>query len=235
MAFLIRKFEQCSSLGEELKARRLTAHLTLSEVSAMTHLRRSYLEAFERGTYNEFPDPVYARHFLRAYVRALHADEHYFLERFDEERTTCDYNANARLPRKKARFISFFTTTSLWKWIGVSCVLVSLSLYFGHQIHRIIRPPELVILEPKEGEVIRRSLVTVRGISTDFTRLLVNGSPVLPSANGTFEADVPLAQGVNIITIEGNKRYSRTATLERRVILENEKNQTAHAQKNPMP
>ena len=227
MPFLIRKFEQKQTLGEELKARRLSAHLTLSEVVAATHLKRAYIEAFERGTYNEFPDPVYTRHFLRAYVRALHADEHYFLERYDEEKTTCDLTLASRMPRKKTKFISFFQTTRLWKWFGAVTVVACLGLYLGNQILRIVSPPNLVILEPKEGEITRSAIVVVKGTSTDKANLQVNGIPVLPSIDGTFETEVPLASGVNTITIESSKRYSRTATLERHVILESGRNETA--------
>ena len=47
---------------------------------------------------------------------------------------------------------------------------------------------------------------------------------VLPAKDGSFDTEVILERGLNVITIEGSKRYSRTTTVHRRVILEKDQN-----------
>mgnify|MGYP001569927712 FL=1 len=70
MAFVIRKFDYSESLGEKLRAIRKSAGLTLSEMAAKTKIQKSFLQAFEMGNYAKLPDPIYARNYLKVYVRA---------------------------------------------------------------------------------------------------------------------------------------------------------------------
>ena len=51
-------------------------------------------------------------------------------------------------------------------------------------------------------------------------RIKVNGETVLPSKDGTFEATIMLERGLNIIAVEGKKRYSRPATIYRMVVFD---------------
>ena len=100
MSFVIRTFDYSETLGVKLKALRRSANFTLTEMASRTKIQKSFLKALEEGRYSELPDPVYTRNFLRIYVRALEANETYFLEQFESECGTCDFMKNARLPRR---------------------------------------------------------------------------------------------------------------------------------------
>ncbi len=61
------------------------------------------------------------------------------------------------------------------------------------------------------------------GKADDGAQVVINGERVLMLADGYFEKEVVLERGLNVITVEGSKRYSKSAVTRRRVILEQPK------------
>ncbi|MBI4435668.1 helix-turn-helix domain-containing protein [Candidatus Uhrbacteria bacterium] len=219
MAFVIRKFDYSESLGEKLKAIRKSAGLTLSELSATTKIRKAFLQAFETGNYAKLPDPIYARNFLRVYVRALGGDVEYFLQQFETECGTCDFTKNIRLPRARARALQFLVASRFIKIFALSFVGLAIVAYLGMQVRSILSPPDLLVFSPMDGIKTDEALIIVTGQAQEGARVQVNGMDVLLEQDGTFEVDVALERGLNVIAIESTKRYSKPATEYRRVVL----------------
>lgn len=219
MAFVIRKFDYSESLGEKLKTIRKSAGLTLSEMATKTKIRKTFLQAFEAGQFAKLPDPIYARNFLKVYVRALGGDTAYFLEQFEAECGTCDFTKNARLPRARARTFQFLVASRFVKVFALSLVGIAIVGYLGIQVRAIISPPELMVFAPSDGILTQEALISVTGQAQEGARVQVNGVDVLLSKDGTFEVDVALERGLNVIAIESTKRYSKPATEYRRVVL----------------
>lgn len=219
MTFVIRKFDHAESLGEKLKLIRATAGLTLSELAAKTKIRKRFLQAFEAGAYNKLPDLLYARNYLKIYVRALGGDVEYFLEQFEAECGTCDFTKGARLPRKRLHALQFLVASHYVKIFALLLVSLSIVGYLGLQIRTIISPPALVVYSPSDGIQTQEALIRVTGLAQEEAIVRVNGSNVLQSKDGMFEVEVALERGLNVITIESSKRYSKTTTQYRRVVL----------------
>lgn len=219
MAFVIRKFDYSESLGEKLKAIRKSAGLTLSEMAAKTKIQKSFLQALEVGNYTKLPDPIYARNYLKVYVRALGGDVGYFVEQFEDECGTCDFTKNARLPRARARALQFLVASRLVKVFSLSLIGLMIVGYLGFQVRAIVSPPELLVFAPADGIKTQEALITVTGQAQEGSQVRVNGVDVLLSQDGTFEVDVALERGLNVIAIESQKRYSKSATEYRRVVL----------------
>lgn len=228
MAFVIRKFDYAESLGEKLKVIRHSAGLTLSEMATKTKIRKAFLKAFEEGDFAKLPDPIYTRNFLKIYVRALGGDEEYFVQQFELECGTCDFTKNARLPRERARPLQFLVASRFIQIFFISCIGLGISGYFAYQISEIVSPPNLLVYEPSDGILTSDALISVTGQAGEDARVTVNGVAVLLSTDGTFELDVALERGLNVIAIESAKRYSRSAIEYRRVVLG--KNETVSLQ-----
>ncbi len=62
-------------VGDRLRAARLTAGLDLSDVATKTRIPLRHLTAIETGDYNSLPSPTYSIGFVKAYARAVGADE----------------------------------------------------------------------------------------------------------------------------------------------------------------
>lgn len=220
MAFVIRNLKPAETMGEMLHNMRRDLNRTLDEMAAATKVQRRYLVAFEKDDYAALPEPIYSRHFLRAYARALRGDVNYFLSRFDAERGTCDFTDPMRLPRRKPHPLQFFVAHRLFRiGLGALCLL-ALTGYIGFQIQGLLKPPTIVVYEPADGTSTNDASVTVSGKTEDEAEITVNGTSVLPNADGTFSTQIVLERGLNVISIEGKTRHSRSATVYRRVVLE---------------
>src|SRR5690349_6165638 len=116
MTFVIRKLNDAETLGQKLKALRLSAHRTISEMAEKSKLRRGVIEAFEQDEHGKLPAPLYARQFLKSYVAALDGDVDYFSERYEAECGTCDFTDATRLPRRRARAVQFLVASRFVKF-----------------------------------------------------------------------------------------------------------------------
>jgi transcriptional regulator with XRE-family HTH domain len=222
MAFAVRNFDHAETLGEKLRTMRRNLNFSLEMMAKKTRVQRKYLEAFERGSYHKLPETIYAKNFLQTYVRALGGDVTYFLERFEEERGTCDLIENMRLPRQKVRARHFFAAHRLFK-AGMALVLfASLAGYIGFQVNTLLRPPQIVLFEPSDGLSTDQAILTVRGTTDREAEIFVNGNKVLPGPDGAFETQITLERGLNVISVEGATRHSRKAVVYRRIVLEQE-------------
>lgn len=229
MSFVIRTFEEAETLGKRLKAMRAATGLTLSELAAKTKIRKAHLAAFEADAYDQLPAPMYARQYLKTYARALGGDPDYFLRRFDDERGTCDFLAASRLPVRRTHS-SLFLVPSRWiAAAGVIGLLVLVGGYLGLQIRAIVEAPALIVQEPTDGISTDDAVIVVRGKTDPHVRIEVNGVQVLTQHDGTFTTDVQLERGLNVLEIQGAKRYSKANTIYRRIVLEEDETTASRA------
>ena len=66
-------------IGQRLRQAREAKELSLADVEAQTRIRQRYLSALESGDWDELPNPVAARGFLRTYATFLGLDPDEFL------------------------------------------------------------------------------------------------------------------------------------------------------------
>lgn len=224
MSFVIRTFDYSETLGKKLKALRRSANYTLSEMAERTKIQKTLLKALEDGDHSALPDPIYTRNFLRIYVRALGANETYFLDQYETECGTCDFMTNARLPRRRARALQFFVASRWVKVFSILSVVLLVCGYVGWQVHAIVTPPDLLVNSPSDGIMTDDAMITVAGNAEPGAQVTINGQSVLLSQDGTFDVDIALERGVNVIIVESTRRYSKPATEYRRVVLEQDRN-----------
>lgn len=222
MVFVMRKLDRVpQTLGEKLRALRRGQSVTLDVIERDTHIQRRYLEALERGRYDQLPEPMYTRNFIRAYARALKADEQYFIELYEEECGRCDLLDPMRLPRQRVRKGSMFNLPRVVAAGMVALVMAAVVGYFGWQVTELTRPPEVVLYAPEDGMATETALLPVQGeVMKGEVTLTINNEPVVLNADNTFALTVDLERGLNIIIIEAKRRYSRPAIIYRRVVFE---------------
>jgi transcriptional regulator with XRE-family HTH domain len=223
MTFVIRQFDTEKSIGELLRDMRKAVNLTLGEAAAGTKVRRNIIEALEANAHERLPEPLYSRNFLRAYVKYLGGNEDYFLERFEAERKTCDFTTASRLPRAKARAWDFFVTSKLVKVLSLLLVAGAVIGYLGWQWRGLVAAPTLQVQSPADGERTVEATIRVAGAAEPGATVLINGVPVLLNPTGGFDTEIVLERGLNVITVESHKRYSKTATEYRRVLLDTDR------------
>jgi cytoskeletal protein RodZ len=78
------------TLGQELRAARHDQGLTLEELSEITRVRKSHLDALEEGRLEELPSRPFTIGYIRAYAQALGLDGDSAVERFKAEEPVLD-------------------------------------------------------------------------------------------------------------------------------------------------
>lgn len=72
-------------------------------------------------------------------------------------------------------------------------------------------PVMLKILAPQHGTGVEVGAVQVMGI-TSGTKITINGVPVTVAADGSFQRDLPLAEGLNMVEVVASAPPGRTAS-----------------------
>jgi cytoskeletal protein RodZ len=222
MVFVMRRLDDIpETLGDKLRALRRTRAVSLPMLEEQTRIQKKYLEALERGRYDELPEPMYTRNFLRAYARALGADEEYLLELYEEEVGQMDLLGPHRLPRMRVRKGRFFVFSRMTTAFGVALPALLIVVYLLWQTSSLIRPPEVVITNPSDGSAVQTALLLVEGyVTDDDVTVTVNGDTVVIDEALHFETKVDLTRGLNVVTVLAKRRYSREAIVYRRVVFD---------------
>jgi len=219
MPFFVRNLKQEETLGEKIRALRKHKNITLSDVVRLTKIQKKYLEAFETGRYDQLPEPVYAKNFLRKYISAIGGDPNYFVARFEEEVKKCDLIAPHRLPAQRTRASAFFAVHRWWKiLIGLFFIGV-IVFYLGWQVASLLAPPEITVFEPQDGIEVTKATIVVKGSVDREAEIFVDNNSVVPDVAGNFSSEITLERGLNIITVEAKTRHSKKAAVYRKVVL----------------
>ncbi len=222
MVFVMRPLEVTpKNLGEKLRTLRRSQAVSLEMMEKLTRVRKHYLEALEWGRYEILPDPLYTRNFIRSYARALGADETYFLELYEEESGRTDLLDPHRMPRERVRKGSFFVWTHVLSGLAVASFAVAILGYLGYQASHLLAPPNVIVLNPTDQSEVGSALLPVKGsVESTDVQVKVNGKDVIVNQDKTFDVTLDLTRGLNVVTIEAERRYSRPAMIYRRVVFD---------------
>lgn len=220
MPFLMHQL-QTGSIGEAMRSLRKRQGFSQAMVAQRTHVQRKYIDAFEHDAYHNLPDPLYARHFLKQIIEALHGDSAYFIARFDEECGTCPAVVDAlRTPRQRISKHILQHWRSIVSRLMVGALALALLVYVGGQVHRLLSPPALLVDSPSNNLQTAAASLVVSGQTEGEAQVQVNGTAILTDPTGRFEAPIVLTRGLNIITVEARRKHGRPQIVERTVYLE---------------
>jgi cytoskeletal protein RodZ len=108
------------SLGEFLRRERELRKVTLREISAVTKIRLSYLDALEKGDHGNLPGRAYSRGFAKAYARCLGIDFAEVEARLGEPKQPSMSSAVSLPARQKHR---------RWPWLLLVCILALVLIF----------------------------------------------------------------------------------------------------------
>ncbi len=216
MSFAVKTIETVSSLGACLRREREARGWTMLKAATVTNIRETYLRAIEEDRLTDLPEEPVRRNFLKRYIAALGGDH-----RLYATAGTLLGDAPARLePNHPPTKVRFSLTPEHLKLCGLLVVVLALIGYLGFEAYTLVRPPELLVTAPVDGMLTGEPTIIIRGEVAPGARVFINEKPAPKDARGAFEAPVDLSRGVNIITIEARKKYSKPRTIYRTIIFE---------------
>ncbi len=211
------------SVGALLRDAREEKGLVTAEVASRTKIPEKYLVRFEDDAHGELADDIYTKIYLKAYGKFLGFETSALLEHYRRERvrtlTRARVSGGRRIhPNVSVPESQLVVTPRIVQAALLGIVALGVLAYFGVQLTKMITPPTIVLSSPAEGLVTTDRTVAVEGTTESEVALVINGKTISPDESGRFKDSLDLQEGLNVITIVGTKKHSKSMTVTRRII-----------------
>lgn len=221
--FTTRKI-RAQTLGEKLIEARNNSKISLDNLAESLNIRKSYLEALEKGDYENLPADVYVRGYLKHYCEYFGLNYQELLKLYCQERGIEEQLKKAEKKDQKRSFKSTrIVITPRMIRIGLVIVVVfSLFFYIWYQISGLARPPYLNIIDPSQDKTIKDDVITMVGQTDPEASLFINDQPIYIDKDGNFKERIGLQKGVNILKVVARSRLGKESVIERKIIVKKE-------------
>lgn len=207
------------TVAEQLRRTRQARGLKIEEAAKRLKISRRYLEALEKNRHTDLPSGVYGRNFLREYAIFLGLDPTPLLEQFMAESAAIPAPEGGLFERQVVSRRHLWALPQLLKNAIIGVLIIACLFYLGLLLKRIFEPPFLRIDYPPESLVTADTRLEISGQSEPETDIAINGQAVLADKQGVFKREIYLPPGLNVLTITAKKKYGRTASASRQVLI----------------
>ncbi|MDP3985731.1 MAG: helix-turn-helix domain-containing protein [bacterium] len=216
MPFVVKPIYSNTSLGDRIRKLRESLALSIEEAASRTHIQAAHLSAIEQEQWQFLPEEPSRTLLMKRYAQALGADE--TLLALLQKRLDTSEKPTLRPLETKTPFF----TPHRMKLAGIMVLFLAILGYLTVQVHTLLSPPTLTLESPPDRFPTDIPTILVKGKTETVASVSINDQPIVKSPDGSFEYLISLEQGVNVITIEAAKRYSKPRLIYRSVIYEGE-------------
>lgn len=209
-------------IGEQLKEKRLLKKLELSDISYKLNINVEYLKLIENGEFNKLPVGVYGKNFLKEYMYFLGIDSEEALEFLDELNEKNSSSHDKLFVKKVTKSHQFLIIPKIIRYVLIILGVLICIFYLAYYIKNIITAPSLIIESIPVDTVVYENYVDVVGQTDIQAEVSINDDVILIDTTGGFSKRVNLKNGLNVITIVAQKKYSKKNIIVRKVIVQNE-------------
>ncbi len=97
----------------------------------------------------------------------------------------------------------------IWVAIGAMSLIIG---YGAFRAKDFVRGPELAVLSPFDGQLVRSSVVEIEGTAQNISFLTLNDGKIFTDESGKFKERILLSRGYNVMTVEAKDRFGRKVT-----------------------
>jgi len=206
-------------IGEELKAARLEKDLKIKGVARELKIREEYLLALEKGNFKKLPTGIYGKNFLKEYALFLNLDAERLGAVYDEAMATRHEGKDDLFAKKVPGMKYFLATPKLIKNTLIIAAVIICIGYLAICTKKIVSPPALSLISPGDNLVTSEHSIDIKGITEAEAEIVVNGELVLKNSDGYFEKKIYLKNGLNIISVTAQKKYSPKSSIVKKILV----------------
>ena len=206
------------TIGEILREQRIQKGYSISVLEKATKIKRNFLYAIEKEDWDNLPEFTVVSGFVRNISSFLG---------LDEGKTTAVLRRD--YPPKKLRINPKPDVSKKFVWsprltfiAGVAVVTLMILGYLGFQYSDFVSAPNLEVLQPGEGEIVKVSSVKVVGVTDADTSVTVNNQPVLVEEDGNFEVEIAVSTNTQEIVVKAKSRSGKMTEVVRKVEIKQE-------------
>lgn len=219
--FYVKKISPKKTVGEKLRDLRDSKFYTTKRLSKLLLIHEKYIKAIEEGRYDNLPDEMYTKNYIASYAKFFGLDPAPYLNQYLEESKSSKIKKIENLPKTSPiKIPSFWNTTNLIRNTIIIVFVIAFVSYIGFEIKKITTPPNLSLSTPQDEEVVEKPVIQVVGKTEKEAILKINDELVTPHSDGTFNEDVDLQRGLNLIKISAANKYSKENIIYRKIIFQ---------------
>lgn len=221
MNFVSKKIEGSDrTVADKLKQTREQKSLSLKEISKKLNIKYEYLDNLEKGRYDQLPEGIYEKTFLKKYARVLGLNYKELEKSFLKEKGVSKMQREKDVfSKKKLKSYELLVFPKIVKSIIIIIVAGVFFVYIGFYLKISFSPPQIEIMEPIDNLVTENSFVYIIGKTNRETEVTINNELILKDNLGNFNEKVNLKKGLNTITISAKNRYSQKKIIEKQILV----------------
>ncbi len=205
---------------EGLQKARQKKGLELERIAKDLNIKIEYLQALENGNFSILPPGIYGRNILRRYAHFLGVDDKELVDIFEQEKAISKHQKAKKLFVQRASRIHYFLfLPKIIKGAIIASIVLACFLYLAFSLKKIVAPPLLVITYPPDNFVTTQHNIEIKGITEPEAEVSINGETVLTNNDGSFARTVNLKNGLNVVDIIAQKRYSQKYIIKRQILV----------------
>lgn len=201
------------TIGKVLKEARIGKKFSREKLEKETKIKKGFIEAIEKETWDELPDFPVVQGFIKSISRSLNVEKKKTLALLRRDYPPKELRVNPK-PDISDKFtwspkIAFF--------VGVGAVTILILGYLGYQYRQFISSPPLNVKNPKDGQVVEENTVTVSGNTSSDATVKVNNQLVLVDDSGDFSVEIEITKNTKEIVIKATSRSGKEALVRRKI------------------
>lgn len=199
--------------GEIIKEARVKKKYSRARLESETKIKKEFIEALEQEDWGRLPEYPVVSGFVKNLSEALSLDRRRMMAvlRRDYPPKTLDVNPKPDVTNK------FMWSPRLTFLLGVFIIIVVILGYLSLQYSRFVRPPELEVSKPTEGQAVTDIKVMVSGKTDPDATVKINNQPILVSEEGDFEAEIEISENTQEIEVHSISRSGKETVIRRKI------------------
>jgi cytoskeleton protein RodZ len=208
--------EIINEIAQQLRERREMLSLTLEEIERHTRMRAQFMEALEKGNFDELPSPVQTRGMLSNYASFLDLDVDALLLRFADalqarhrERhpsKTAGRKKQTNIPEKLPRLRTFIAGDLVFG-IGMVLLLIVFSIWGISRVIALQSEQDPEVQVEATGPSISEALIGTpdEAVESEVTLIPAEDTPIPNLPEGTVEIPTQalnVSVQINIVAVE---------------------------------
>jgi len=202
------------NLSETLKEIINTKGITLEKLSELTNIPKNHLEMLINDEYENLPPAPYVRGYLFKIAKVLRLNGDELWQTYKKDLPLKTSGQNDKLASNRYAI----PTRSSKKMIIFIIILIFVIVYLSFNWRNIFGAPKLEIITPASSETTTNNpSLKLTGRIDPKDKLMINNEEVVVDANGWFEKDFNLQQGLNIIEFKVKKILGKEKKIIRQI------------------
>lgn len=203
------------TLGQIFKERRQSLSRTINQAANETRIRSIYLQYLEDGNYTNFPVPVQIKGFISIYARYLGMEPEEALAFYRREQPQKEEKTLLRFKMPTLKQTGLRITSQMIVTLTIVILIGAAVSYVLWQYINFAGAPKLELYSPRDGLVTTSGNIRVEGVVSEDSRITLNNTSIRTSNGGYFAQDIPLSEGINVLTFVAVNTSGKSTTIKR--------------------